>query len=80
MRAEFAAQPAKLPDHGKFAGSEKGRSRVGEGWVASIASTFRKVGEMKLEGVLQGPAMAATAAPRSSARSSDERSAVGRTG
>ena len=55
MRAEFAAQPANLPDLGKSGGSEKGRSRVGEGWVASIASTFQKVGEMKLEGVLQSP-------------------------
>ena len=53
MRAEFVAQLAKLPAHGKSGGSEKGRFCVGKGWVASIASTFRKVGEMKLEGVLQ---------------------------
>lgn len=55
MRVAFAVQPAKLPDHSKSDGSEKGRFGVGESWVASIASTFRKVGEMKLEAVLQSP-------------------------
>ena len=52
MRVVFAANLAKLPELSRPGGSEKWWPRVGKGWVASIASSFRKVGEIKLEGVL----------------------------